>query len=159
MSKQLSPATEQLSKAGLDFTVHEYVHDPATASYGDEAVAGLGVDASRIFKTLVAKLDHGELVVAVVPVAHSLRLKALAAAAGTKKATMAEVAAAERSSGYVAGGISPFGQRKRLRTFLDDSARDAQTIFVSAGRRGVEVEVAPHAFVEALAAQWAPLTS
>ncbi|MGQ4488769.1 Cys-tRNA(Pro) deacylase [Streptomyces sp. 372A] len=137
-----TPATVALTAAGTAFTVHAYDHDPASPSYGEEAAQALGVSPDRVFKTLVADVD-GRLTVAVVPVAGSLDLKALAAAAGGKRATMADPAAAERTTGYVRGGISPLGQRKRLPTILDASARAHATICVSAGRRGLEVELAP----------------
>ncbi|MDX3055844.1 Cys-tRNA(Pro) deacylase [Streptomyces sp. NE06-03E] len=135
-----TPATVALTAAGTAFTVHSYDHDPASPSYGEEAAEALGVSADRVFKTLVAEVD-GELVVAVVPVAGSLDLKALASAVGGKRAAMADPAAAERTTGYVRGGISPLGQRKRLRTVLDASAGSHPTICVSAGRRGLEVEL------------------
>ncbi|WP_406149911.1 Cys-tRNA(Pro) deacylase [Streptomyces sp. NBC_01012] len=137
-----TPATVALSAAGTAFTVHSYDHDPASPSYGEEAAEALGVPADRVFKTLVADVD-GELVVAVVPVAGSLDLKALASAVGGKRAAMADPSAAERTTGYVRGGISPLGQRKRLRTVLDASADTHPTICVSAGRRGLEVELTP----------------
>ncbi|MYQ38079.1 Cys-tRNA(Pro)/Cys-tRNA(Cys) deacylase [Streptomyces sp. LamerLS-316] len=135
-----TPATVALTAAGTAFTVHSYDHDPSSPSYGEEAAEALGVSADRVFKTLVAEVD-GELVVAVVPVAGSLDLKALASAVGGKRAAMADPAAAERTTGYVRGGISPLGQRKRLRTVLDASAASHPTICVSAGRRGLEVEL------------------
>ncbi|MEV6397648.1 Cys-tRNA(Pro) deacylase [Streptomyces sp. NPDC051907] len=137
-----TPATVALTAAGTDFTVHAYDHDPSSPSYGEEAAQALGVSPARVFKTLVADVD-GELTVAVVPVAGQLDLKALAAAVGGKRATMADPAAAERTTGYVRGGISPLGQRRRLRTVLDASATDHPTICVSAGRRGLEVELSP----------------
>lgn len=137
-----TPATVALSSAGVDFTVHTYEHDPAAASYGQEAAAALGVDAAQVFKTLVAEIDGG-LTVAVVPVSGSLDLKSLAAAVGGKRATMADPTAAERSTGYVRGGISPLGQRRLLPTVVDASARNHATICVSAGRRGLEIELAP----------------
>ncbi|MCM2414662.1 Cys-tRNA(Pro) deacylase [Streptomyces sp. RKAG290] len=137
-----TPATVALTAAGTVFTVHAYEHDPASASYGEEAAEALGVPPDRVFKTLVADVD-GRLTVAVVPVAGSLDLKALASAVGGKRATMADPAAAERTTGYVLGGISPLGQRKRLPTVVDASARAHGTICVSAGRRGLEVELSP----------------
>ncbi|WP_328899734.1 Cys-tRNA(Pro) deacylase [Streptomyces sp. NBC_00441] len=137
-----TPATVALTAAGTAFTVHAYEHDPASPSYGEEAAQALGVSPDRVFKTLIADVD-GRLTVAVVPVAGSLDLKALAAAAGGKRATMADPAAAERTTGYVRGGISPLGQRKRLPTVLDASSRAHPTICVSAGRRGLEVELSP----------------
>ncbi|MET9733602.1 Cys-tRNA(Pro) deacylase [Streptomyces sp. NPDC006458] len=137
-----TPATVALTAAGVDYTVHAYDHDPSHSSYGEEAAEAMGVSPDRVFKTLVADVD-GALTVAVVPVAGSLDLKALASAVGGKKAVMADPALAERTTGYVRGGISPLGQRKRLPTVLDDSASAHATICVSAGRRGLEVELAP----------------
>jgi Cys-tRNA(Pro)/Cys-tRNA(Cys) deacylase len=135
-------ATVALERAKIPFTVHEYAHDPRQESYGLEASRALGVAADRVFKTLIAEVD-GNLVTAVVPVAGNLDLKALAAAAGGKRAAMAEVAAAERATGYVAGGISPVGQRRQLPAVLDSSAMAFGTVFCSAGRRGLEIELAP----------------
>ncbi|MFC0597076.1 Cys-tRNA(Pro) deacylase [Streptomyces palmae] len=137
-----TPATVALTAAGTAFTVHSYDHDPAAPSYGAEAAEALGVDPGRVFKTLVATVDEA-LTVAVVPVSATLDLKALAAAVGGKRAAMADPAAAERTTGYVRGGISPLGQRKRLPTVLDASADEHPTVCVSAGRRGLEVELAP----------------
>ncbi|MGI5442703.1 Cys-tRNA(Pro) deacylase [Streptomyces shenzhenensis] len=137
-----TPATVALAAAGVAHTVHAYEHDPAHSSYGEEAAEALGVSADRVFKTLVADVD-GTLTVAVVPVAGSLDLKSLASAVGGKRATMADPALAERTTGYVRGGISPLGQRKKLRTVLDESASAHATICVSAGRRGLEVELSP----------------
>ncbi|WEO97993.1 Cys-tRNA(Pro) deacylase [Streptomyces sp. FXJ1.172] len=137
-----TPATVALTAAGVDFTVHSYDHDPAHPSYGEEAAEAMGVSPDRVFKTLLADVD-GALTVAVVPVSGSLDLKALAAAVGGKRAAMADPALAERTTGYVRGGISPLGQRKRLPTVLDDSAEAHETICVSAGRRGLEVELTP----------------
>lgn len=151
-----TPATVALTAAGTAYTVHAYEHDPASASYGDEAARALGVGPDRVFKTLVADVD-GELTVAVVPVAGQLDLKALASAVGGKRAAMADPAAAERTTGYVRGGISPLGQRKRLRTVLDASAADHATICVSAGRRGLEVELAPTDLASLTAATLAPI--
>ncbi|MBO1333444.1 Cys-tRNA(Pro) deacylase [Streptomyces sp. VRA16 Mangrove soil] len=136
-----TPATVALTAAGTAFTVHSYEHDPAHPSYGEEAAEAMGVSPDRVFKTLVADVD-GQLTVAVVPVAGQLDLKALAAAVGGKRAAMADPALAERTTGYVRGGISPLGQRKKLRTVVDASARQHATICVSAGRRGLEVELA-----------------
>ncbi|MFI5956587.1 Cys-tRNA(Pro) deacylase [Cryptosporangium sp. NPDC051539] len=142
MAGRGTPATQALTKAKAAFTVHEYEHDPASGSYGEEAARALGVPAGRVFKTLVAQID-GALHVAVVPVTGELDLKALASAVGKKRAAMADPALAERTTGYVRGGISPLGQRKRLPTVVDASAESYDTVFVSAGRRGLEVEVAP----------------
>ncbi|AYY12860.1 Cys-tRNA(Pro) deacylase [Actinobacteria bacterium YIM 96077] len=137
-----TPATVMLDRAGVSYTLHPYQHDPSADSFGLEAAAALGVDAERVFKTLLADVD-GRLVVGIVPVTDSLDLKALARAAGGKRATMAEVATAERATGYVAGGISPLGQRKQLPTILDESAREFPTIYVSGGRRGLDIELSP----------------
>ncbi|MFD4832428.1 Cys-tRNA(Pro) deacylase [Streptomyces uncialis] len=151
-----TPATVALTAAGTAFTVHTYEHDPAHPSYGEEAAEAMGVSPERVFKTLVAEVD-GELTVAVVPVAGTLDLKALASAVGGKKATMADPVAAERVTGYVRGGISPLGQRKRLRTVLDTSAGAHPTICVSAGRRGLEVELAPADLAALTGAALAPI--
>lgn len=151
-----TPATVALTAAGTPFTVHSYDHDPASPSYGEEAAEALGVSPDRVFKTLVADVD-GALTVAVVPVAGQLDLKALASAVGGKRATMADPAAAERTTGYVRGGISPLGQRKRLPTVLDASAWEHETICVSAGRRGLEVELAAEALRTLTSAVRAPI--
>ncbi|MFB7593923.1 Cys-tRNA(Pro) deacylase [Streptomyces sp. NPDC056160] len=137
-----TPATVALGAAGVTHTVHSYDHDPAHPSYGEEAAEAMGVCPDRVFKTLVADVD-GALTVAVVPVAGSLDLKALASAVGGKRAAMADPTLAERTTGYVRGGISPLGQRKKLPTVLDASASSHDTICVSAGRRGLEVELSP----------------
>ncbi|GLW70698.1 Cys-tRNA(Pro)/Cys-tRNA(Cys) deacylase [Kitasatospora phosalacinea] len=151
-----TPATVALDTAGVPFTVHEYAHDPAAASYGAEAAEAMGVSPDRVFKTLLAETD-GTLAVAVVPVSGQLDLKALAAALGTKRAAMADPAAAERSTGYVVGGISPLGQRRKLRTVVDSGALAHPTVFVSAGKRGTEVELAPADLVRLTAALTAPI--
>jgi len=132
-----TPAITAAERAGIAFRVHEYEHDPRAASFGVEAVQKLGLDPARVFKTLVADVD-GELTVAVVPVESQLDLRALG-----KRARMADPKAAERATGYVTGGISPLGQRRLLPIVLDDSALEFETIHVSAGRRGLELELAP----------------
>ncbi|WP_179150730.1 Cys-tRNA(Pro) deacylase [Leifsonia sp. NCR5] len=137
-----TPATVALTAAGIPFTVHAYDHDPAAASYGLEAAEALGVEPDRVFKTLLADTELG-LVVGVVPVTGMLDLKALAAAVGAKRATMADPAVAERKTGYVVGGISPIGQKTRLRTVLDETAQLWDTVFVSGGKRGMDVELSP----------------
>ena len=151
-----TPATVALTRAGTAFTVHAYDHDPAAASYGEEAAEAMGVEPARVFKTLLTDVD-GALTVAVVPVSGSLDLKALASAAGGKRASMADPAAAERATGYVRGGISPLGQRRRLPTVLDSSAPGHTTICVSAGRRGLEVELAPADLAALTGAVLAPI--
>ena len=140
----MTPAINAATKAGIVFRIHEYQHDPGAASYGLEAAEKLGITAERVFKTLVAELDDDRLAVGIVPVTASLNLKSLAAALGAKRAEMAEMSKAERATGYVAGGISPLGQKKRLPTVLDGSAAAHQTIYVSAGRRGLEIELSPN---------------
>jgi Cys-tRNA(Pro)/Cys-tRNA(Cys) deacylase len=154
----MTPACLTLDAAGIDYELHPYTHDPAATSYGEEAAAALGVEADRVFKTLMAELDDGELVVAIVPVTCLLDLKSLAHSMGSKKAAMAAVHLAERSSGYVAGGISPFGQRTRRRTAIDEMALVHDTIFVSGGRRGLDLALAPDALVSLLDAVVADLT-
>jgi Cys-tRNA(Pro)/Cys-tRNA(Cys) deacylase len=151
-----TPATVALTEAGVAFTVHAYEHDPSHPSYGEEAAEAMGVSPERVFKTLVADVD-GALVVAVVPVAGSLDLKALASAVGGKRAAMADPALAERTTGYVRGGISPLGQRKKLPTVLDSSAEGHGTVCVSAGRRGLEVELAPRDLASLTSAVLAPI--
>jgi Cys-tRNA(Pro)/Cys-tRNA(Cys) deacylase len=144
-------ATVALERAGISFTVHEYAHDPRHESYGREATEALGVSPQRVFKTLIAEVD-GNLVAGVVPVDGQLDLKALAAAAGGKRAAMAAAAAAERATGYVTGGISPLGQRRRLPVVIDGSALTFSTVFCSGGRRGLEIELAPADLIRAAGA-------
>jgi Cys-tRNA(Pro)/Cys-tRNA(Cys) deacylase len=151
-------ATIALERARIPFTVHEYEHDPRHESYGLEAAEAMGVTPERVFKTLVAEVD-GKLTVGVVPVNRQLDLKALAAAAGGKKAKMAEPATAERATGYVTGGISPLGQRKRLPVVIDESAGRHDTVFCSAGRRGLEIELAPADLLRAANATFAPIAT
>ena len=139
----MTPAINAAKKAGIACVLHEYAHDAATTAFGEEVVEKLGQDPARVFKTLVAAVEGKGLAVGIVPVAASLDLKALAAAVGGKRAAMADVGEAERATGYVAGGISPLGQRKRLPAVLDESALGWPTIFVSAGRRGLQLELAP----------------
>jgi len=139
----VTQAVVAAKRAGIPCQVLEYQHDPSAESFGLEAAAAMGVDPRQVFKTLVASLASGELVVAVVPVVSRLNLKALAAATGAKKATMAQPEAAERATGYVLGGISPLGQRRRLTTVIDESALTHEQIYVSAGRRGLEIALRP----------------
>ena len=157
MAGRGTAATELLTRQGIAYTVHSYEHDPRHGSYGAVAGAALGVEPGRVFKTLVADVD-GALTVGVVPVTAQLDLKALAAAAGGKKAAMADVTAAERATGYVAGGISPLGQRRRLPVVIDSSAMEYPTVFCSAGRRGLEIELAPGDLVRAANATVAPIS-
>lgn len=153
-----TPATVLLSRTKVPFTLHPYEHDSRAEAFGDEAAAALGVDPRRIFKTLVALVD-GKLVCAVVPVAGRLDMKALAAAVGGKRAGMADPAAAARATGYVVGGISPLGHRSRLPVVVDSSATSFPTVYVSAGRRGLQVELAPEDLVRAAQASLAPIAT
>lgn len=137
MAGRETPATRAARAAGVTFALHEYAHDPGVASYALEATEALGLDPGRVFKTLVVDRDD-RLVVCVVPADASLDLRSLG-----KRTAMADPAEAERATGYVTGGISPLGQRRRLPTLLDDSATPLPTVFVSAGRRGLEIELAP----------------
>lgn len=153
-----TPATTALADAGIRFIERAYEHDPAETDFGREAAEALGVAPERVFKTLLAEIGGGSadgaLVVGVVPVSGLLDLKALAAAVGGKRAQMAAPALAERKTGYVVGGISPIGQRTRLRTVLDESARDHVTILVSGGRRGLDIELAPEDLLVATGGEW-----
>ena len=151
MAGKGTPAIAAAARAGVAFAVHEYRHDPRAESFGLEAVEKLGLDAARVFKTLVADVD-GALTVAVVPVEAHLDLRALG-----KRARMADATAAERATGYVAGGISPLGQRRSLPTIVDASALEHESIHVSAGRRGLELELAPADLVELTGARVAPI--
>jgi Cys-tRNA(Pro)/Cys-tRNA(Cys) deacylase len=155
---QGTPATSLLTKRKVTHATHPYSVSPDSPNYGAEVAAALGVPAERVFKTLVTEVD-GALTVAVVPVTGDLDLKALAAAAGGKRAVLADRAVAERTTGYVRGGISPLGQRKRLPTVIDATAADHETIYVSAGRRGLQVELAPHDLVRLTAATLAAIRS
>jgi Cys-tRNA(Pro)/Cys-tRNA(Cys) deacylase len=151
-----TPAAQALTKAGKPFTLHEYTHHDSATGFGDEAAEALGVDPARLFKTLIVDAG-GRLAVGVVPVAGMLDLKAMATAVDAKSVRMAETAAAERATGYVVGGISPLGQRKRLATVVDSSAGDWPTVFVSAGRRGLQVELDPADLVALTGATLAPI--
>jgi Cys-tRNA(Pro)/Cys-tRNA(Cys) deacylase len=139
----MTPAIKTANRAGIVYKLHEYQHDSASASYGQEAAEKLGVPPDRLFKTLVVSLDNKELAVAIVPVSFQLDLKLMARAAGVKKAALAAKADVERVTGYVLGGVSPLGQKKRLKTYIDSSAGSFPTVFVSAGRRGLQIELRP----------------
>ena len=153
-----TPATATLTRLKIAFTLHPYEHDPRAEAFGDEAAAALGVEPTRIFKTLIATVD-GALTCGVVPVAARLDLKALALAVGGKRGALAEPAAAARATGYVVGGISPIGQRSRLPVVIDTSAEQFDTVFVSAGKRGLQVELAPAELARAANAQFAPISA
>ena len=158
MAGRSTPATALLSKLGIAHSVLAYPHDPRHGSYGAEAAQALGVAPEQVFKTLVAEVD-GELTIGVVPVAGQLDLKALAAAAGGKKASMAAAAQAQRATGYVTGGISPLGHRRRIPVVVDSSALGFPTVYCSAGRRGLELALAPADLVRAAAAAVAPIAA
>lgn len=151
-----TPATLALTRAGVAFTAHAYEHDPRAAAYGLEAAEKLGVEPERVFKTLLAVVD-GALAVGIVPVARQLDLKALAAALGGKRAEMADPAVAERKTGYVVGGISPIGQKTPLPTVLDESAILCETVLVSGGRRGLDLELAPDDLLAVTDGRYAPI--
>ena len=158
MASKGTPATALLTKQKVAFALHAYEVDAHQPAYGEAVAAALGVDPARVFKTLVATVD-GRLAVGVVPVAATLDLKAFAAALGGKRGAMAEPAAAERATGYVTGGISPFGQRSRLPIAVDASAADLPAMYVSAGRRGLQVSVAPDDLVRLTGATVAAIAS
>ncbi|HKM15365.1 MAG TPA: Cys-tRNA(Pro) deacylase [Marinospirillum sp.] len=139
----MTPAINLVKKQKVIHQVHEYTHDAASESYGLEAAEKMGVAAEKVFKTLVVILDNQYLAVGIVPVSALLSMKSIAKALGAKKALMAEKSAVERSTGYVLGGVSPLGQKKRLKTVLDASAKNYSSIYVSAGRRGLELELNP----------------
>jgi Cys-tRNA(Pro)/Cys-tRNA(Cys) deacylase len=153
-----TPATALLTTAKIPFTLHPYEHDPRAEAYGDEAAAALGVAPDRIFKTLIALVD-GKLVCAVVPVSGRLDVKALAAAVGGKRGGLAEPTAAARATGYVVGGISPLGQRTKLPVVVDASADGFETVYVSAGKRGLQVELRPDDLVRATGGRLAPIAT
>lgn len=153
-----TPATVALTAAGIPFVEHAYAHEPGAASFGLEAAAALGVEPERVYKTLMVEVD-GRLVVGVVPVTGKLDLKALAAAVGGKKAAMADPSLAERRTGYVVGGISPIGQKSRHPTVLDETIDLWETVFVSGGRRGFDLELAPGDLVRMTGATVAPIAA
>lgn len=153
MAARETPATKAARTAGVAFTVHEYTHDPKAESYAGEAADALGLDPARVFKTLVVAVGD-ELVVCIVPATGRLDLKAVG-----KRAAMADPARAEKVTGYVTGGISPLGQRRRLRTLVDASASSLETVYVSAGRRGLEIELAPDDLVALTGAEVRPLAA
>jgi Cys-tRNA(Pro)/Cys-tRNA(Cys) deacylase len=151
-----TPATVALTRAGIRFTALAYEHDPRAAAYGLEAAEKLGIEPERVFKTLLASVD-GSLAVGIVPVADQLDLKALAAALGGKRAEMADPSLAERKTGYVVGGISPIGQKVALPTVLDETAILHETILVSGGRRGLDLELAPDDLLAVTGGRYAPI--
>ena len=155
----MTPAISELEDAGFEYELLHYDHDPSVGSYGGEAVSKLGVNEEAVFKTLMSELNTGEFVVCLIPVSSSLNLKAVAKAAGVKKASMADGKDAERRTGYVLGGISPFGQSRRHRTFVEKIALSMESIYVSAGKRGQEIRIVPNAFSALLDASFVTLTN
>ena len=155
----MTPAVKALERAKISFELHEYAHDPRAQSYGLEAAEALKIDPASVYKTLLVQLDGKELVVAIVAVSTSLNLKSLARAARAKRAEMANPGDAQRSTGYVVGGISPFGQKKRLRSFVDDSVLALSRVHVSGGRRGLEIAITPADLITATHATAAAITA
>jgi Cys-tRNA(Pro)/Cys-tRNA(Cys) deacylase len=151
-----TPATLALTRAGIAFTSHVYDHDPRATSYGEEAARALGLSVHEVFKTLMALVD-GAPVIGVVPVSGSLDLKALAAAAGGRRAEMADAATAQRLTGYVIGGISPIGQKRSLPTFVDETAGLLDRVYVSGGRRGFDIGLAPDDLLRATEGRYADI--
>jgi Cys-tRNA(Pro)/Cys-tRNA(Cys) deacylase len=139
----MTPGIQEAKKHKISYSIHEYSHDESSESYGLEAADKMGVTQERVFKTLIVTLDNKELVVGIIPVSSMLSMKLMAKAMGAKKATMADKLDVERSTGYVLGGVSPLGQKRRLKTIIDSSANNYSTIYVSAGRRGLEIELSP----------------
>lgn len=153
----MTPAIKLLTKLKIAHTLHAYQHDPNHGAYGIEAAEKLGIDPTRVFKTLIIELDSGNLACAIIPVAETLNLKSAAKALGAKKASMAKIEDAERSTGYIKGGVSPFGQKKRLATVIDESAANLQTVLVSGGKRGLDIELATNDLVKTLNAKLAEI--
>ena len=151
-------AIEELHEAGAVFSVHEYEVEGSDASYGELVAGAIGASANRVFKTLIASVD-GDATVGIVPVTRQLSLKALARAAGGKRAQMVEAKDAERMTGYVVGGISPFGRRKKLPVFIDESALEYETVYVSGGQRGIQIELEPRLLLELVPAKTAPIAT
>lgn len=160
----MTPAIELAKKRGLDYQLHEYTHDSQATSFGLEAAEKLGVDVTQVFKTLVVATDTGALAVAILPVDKTLNFKKMAKALSSnkllscKKVQMADPKQVERSTGYVLGGVSPLGQKKRLTTIIDDSAQGQPTIYVSGGRRGLEIELPPEQLAATLTACFGAIT-
>ncbi len=153
----MTPAVVAAKQAGLSIELCEYSHDPNAESYGEEAAEKLGVNVEAVFKTLVVQTVSKKLVVAIIPVLHSLNLKQIAQAVGEKRAEMADKNLVQRTTGYVLGGVSPLGQRKKLATVIDTLAKDHERIYVSGGRRGLDIAIAPHDLAQATAANFANL--
>ena len=156
MSPGGTPAIAALEAAGVEFDVHQFDHHPGHRNFGEAAALALGADPGRVFKTLVVTADAHQ-VVGIVPVSGQLSLRELATAVGAKRAVMCPVPTAQRVTGYVVGGISPFGQKKLLRTVIDETCLLFDTIFVSGGKRGLDIEIAPDVLIEQLSAVVAPI--
>lgn len=139
----MTPAIKLLEKKKIPHVIHEYSHNPSIESYGDDATIALGVEKSLIYKTLVVQLDNNELVVGIIPISNNLSVKAIAKQLGSKKAIMAKKEDVIRSTGYILGGVSPIAQKKRLKTIIDISANEHSRVFISGGKRGLEVELSP----------------
>ncbi|MFX4232864.1 Cys-tRNA(Pro) deacylase [Aliarcobacter butzleri] len=155
----MTPAINLLKKNKCDFKIHKYEHDSDCTNFGDEAVEKLGLDANQVYKTLLVELTPKELVVCVLPVANQLSLKEVATIFGVKKAEMASKDEAQKVTGYLLGGISPLGQKKLLRTVLDESTKSFETIFISGGKRGLDIEVKPKDLEVLLKAKIGKITS
>ncbi|NRD71893.1 Cys-tRNA(Pro) deacylase [Shewanella sp. VB17] len=155
----MTPAIYSLKRAKLDYHIHEYQHEANNGAYGIEAATKLNLDTAVVFKTLIAKLDSEKLVVAIIPVTEKLNMKLLAKAACVKKAAMALALEVERSTGYVLGGVSPLGQKRPLATYIDISARLLEQIYVSGGKRGLDIELAPASLQQLTKASFVPLTA
>lgn len=153
----MTPGINVVKKHKIAHTIHEYTHDESASSYGLEASEKLGVPETQVFKTLVVATDNKELVVAIIPVSAKLSMKLIAKAVGVKKAVMADKADVERSTGYVLGGVSPLGQKKRLKTVIHGTAADLETIYVSAGRRGLEIELPPNELAKLTSGKFAEI--
>lgn len=154
----MTPAIDLLDDNAVAYRLHQYEHTAAHSDYGIDASNQMGVPATQVFKALVAELDNHALVVAIVPVSSRLHMKSLASAAGAKKAFMADRARVEKTTGYVLGGVSPLGQKKALATFIDVSAQDFDTVYVSGGRRGLEIELASHDLAALTGARFAAIS-
>lgn len=154
----MTPAINLAKQHKIAYQIHQYQHDPNAASYGLEAAEKLNINAKQVYKTLVAELDKTQLVVAVLPVNKQLNLKLLAKAAGAKKAEMAQPDKVQRSTGYLLGGVSPLGQKKRLNSYICQTAQQHQTLFVSAGKRGLEIELHPRDLQTLIQAKFVELT-
>jgi len=154
----MTPAINIAKKAKIKYTIHEYKHDADNSSYGEEAAIKLNISTEQVFKTLLVELNSKELVVAVLPVSHKLSLKNIASCLKAKKAVMANKDDAQRSTGYLLGGISALGQKKRLKTIIDESASSFDTIYISAGKRGLEIELNPKDLAKLLNAKFELIT-